>query len=393
MKQNFSIAMFSLLMLAFTACNNNSSMNTNTKDSTVADSSASLTQIPSAKNFQATIDGKQTNLYVLKNGNMQVAITNYGARVVSIIVPDKNDKPTDVAVGYDNVADYGKGGDTYFGAVVGRYGNRIAKGKFKIGGNGYTLAINNAPNSLHGGTKGFSRVVWDAQQSNDSSVTLTYLSKDMEEGYPGNLNVKVTYTVLSNQQLEINYEATTDKPTVLNLTNHSYFNLNEQGSGTINDHLFMINASTFTPVDSTLIPTGKFEAVKGTPFDFLTPKTLAATVDDSSNQQIKFGRGYDHNFVLNTKGNLNDKAAEVTGNESGIVMDVYTNQPGLQFYGGNFMDGSHALKNGKKDDYRTAFCMETQHYPDSPNQPNFPSTTLQPGKQYKSTTIYAFSTK
>lgn len=394
MKQSFSITIFSFLILAFTACNNNSSMNNNTKDSAAADSSTSSSvQIPSAENFQTTIDGKQTNLYVLKNGNMQVAVTNYGARIVSIIVPDKNGNPTDVAVGYDNVADYGKGGDTYFGAVVGRYGNRIAKGKFKLDGKEYTLAVNNGANSLHGGKTGYSRVVWDAQQPNDSSVVLTYLSKDGEEGYPGNLNVKVTYTVLSNQQLKINYEATTDKSTVLNLTNHTYFNLNGQSSGTINDHLFMINASTFTPVDSTLIPTGKLETVKGTPFDFSTAKTLAATVDDSSNQQIKFGHGYDHNFVLNTKDNLKEKAAEVTGNESGIVMDVYTDQPGLQFYGGNFMDGSHTLKNGKKDDHRTAFCMETQHYPDSPNQPNFPSTTLKPGQQYQTTTIYAFSAK
>ncbi|HYJ62683.1 MAG TPA: aldose epimerase family protein [Parafilimonas sp.] len=387
------VYILSFLIIAFTACNNSNQMNNENSDSTKTDSSTSTGLIPEAKNFQTTIDGKQTNLYVLKNGNMQVAITNYGARIVSIIVPDKNGNPTDVAVGYDAVQPYGEGGDTYFGAIVGRYGNRIAKGKFKLDGKEYTLATNNGANHLHGGNKGFSREVWDAQQQNDSTLVLTYLSKDGEEGYPGNLNAKVTYTVLSNDQLKIDYEATTDKNTVLNLTNHTYFNLNGQGNGTITNHSVMINASTYTPVDSTLIPTGKFESVKGTPFDFTTPTAIGARVNDSSNQQIKFGHGYDHNFVLNTKGNIDAKAAEVTGDESGIVMDVYTLQPGLQFYVGNFMNGSHTIKNGKKDDYRTAFCMETQHYPDSPNQPNFPSTELKPGQQYKTSTIYAFSVK
>ena len=389
-KNSNYILLFALL--AFTACQNSSNMN-NTSDSTATDSSANTSLIPSAKNFQTTINGKQTNLYVLKNGNMQVAVTNYGARVVSIVVPDKNGNPTDVAVGYDGVQPYTQGGDTYFGAVVGRYGNRIAKGRFKLDGIEYMLATNNGPNSLHGGNIGFSRVVWDAQQPNDSTVVLTYLSKNMEEGYPGNLTAKVTYTVLSNDKLKIDYEATTDKPTVLNLTNHTYFNLNGQGSGTILNHSVMINADKFTPVDSTLIPTGKLESVKGSPFDFITPQTIGSRANDSANQQIKFGHGYDHNFVLNTNGDINSKAAEVTGDQSGIVMDVYTTQPGLQFYIGNFMDGSHTLKGGKKDDYRTAFCMETQHYPDSPNQPNFPSTVLKPGQQYQSATIYQFSVK
>jgi aldose 1-epimerase len=390
---NYFTAAF--LILAFAGCQNNSTMN-NTSDSsstTKTDSSANTSLIPSAKNFQQNIDGKQTNLYVLKNGNMQVAITNYGARIVSIVVPDKNGNPTDVAVGYDNVADYGNGGDTYFGAIVGRYGNRIAKGKFKLDGKEYTLATNNGQNSLHGGKKGFSREVWEAQQLNDSTLQLTYISKDMEEGYPGNLTSKVTYTVLSNDKLKIDYEATTDKNTVLNLTNHCYFNLNGQGSGTILNHSVMIDADKFTPVDSTLIPTGKSQAVKGTPFDFTTANTIGSRVNDTTDQQLKYGHGYDHNYMLNTKGNISEKAAEVTGDQSGIVMDVYTLQPGLQFYIGNFMDGSHTLKQGKKDDFRTAFCIETQHYPDSPNQPNFPSTELKPGQQYQSTTIYAFSVK
>ncbi len=379
--------------IAFAACNNSSTMNNSNTDTTHVDSSSSSTQIPSAKNFQQTIDGKQTDLYVLKNGDMQVAVTNYGARVVSIIVPDENGKPTDVCVGFDNVEDYTKGGDTYFGAIVGRYGNRIAKGKFKLNGQEYTLPVNNAPNSLHGGDKGFSRVVWDAQQQNDSTLQLTYVSKDGEEGYPGNLTAKVTYTVLSNDALKIDYEATTDKPTVVNLTNHTYFNLNGQGSGTILNHMVMINADKYTPVDSTLIPTGKLEPVKGTPFDFTKPTEIGAGADDTSNEQINFGHGYDHNFVLNTKGDLNNKAAEVEGDASGIVMDVYTREPGLQFYIGNFMNASHIIKGAKKDEFRTAFCMETQHYPDSPNQPNFPSTVLKPGQQYQTTTIYKFSTK
>ncbi|MEP6513353.1 MAG: aldose epimerase family protein [Parafilimonas sp.] len=379
-----------ILSVAFAACNNSNQMNNNTAD-TIKIDSAKSSDIPSAKNFQSTIDGKPTGLYVLKNENMQVAVTNYGARVISIIVPDKNGNLTDVAVGYNAVQPYTEGGDTYFGAIVGRYGNRIAKGKFKLDGKEYTLATNNGANHLHGGNKGFSRVVWDAQQQNDSTLLLSYLSKDGEEGYPGNLNAKVIYTLTGDNQLKIDYEVTTDKPTVLNLTNHTYFNLNGQGSGTINNHLMMINADKYTPVDSTLIPTGSIEAVEGTPFDFRSQTPIGSRVNDTSNKQIKYGKGYDHNFILNTKGNMQMKAAEVTGDQSGIVMDIYTMEPGIQFYGGNFMDATHNIKGGKKDDYRTAFCLETQHYPDSPNQPSFPSTELIPGKQYKTTTVYTFS--
>ncbi len=383
----------------FTACNNNrqnnqeqsnDSINSNT-DSAKSESA----QLPDAKAFQQTIDGKQTNLYILKNkNNLQAAVTNYGARVVSLLVPDKNGKPTDVVVGYDNVRAYAEGGDTYFGAIVGRYGNRIAKGKFKLDGKEYALVTNNAPNHLHGGNKGFSRVVWGAQQPNDSTLMLTYVSKDGEEGYPGNLTAKVTYTVTNNNELKIDYEATTDKKTVVNLTNHSYFNLNGQGSGTINNHLMMINAYRYTPVDSTLIPLGKIESVVGTPFDFRSFTKIGARINDTGNIQLKYGKGYDHNFVLNKNKRTGlTKAAEVIGDQSGIVMDVYTKEPGIQFYGGNFMNGTHTIKGGKKDDYRTAFCLETQHYPDSPNHPAFPSTTLEPGKVYKTSTVYAFSIK
>jgi aldose 1-epimerase len=384
----FSISIFA--SLAFVACNN--AQQTTEEQSSDTTKSQPM-QTPDAKAFQQTIDGKPSNLYVLKNSNIVAAITNYGARVVSLLVPDKNGKMTDVVVGFDNVNDYTQGSDTYFGAIVGRYGNRIAKGKFELDGKEYTLPTNNGPNSLHGGDTGFSRKVWDAQQLNDSTLQLTYVSKDGEEGYPGTLTAKVTYTVMGNQGLKIDYHATTDKKTVVNLTNHSYFNLNGQGSGTINNHLVMINADKFTPVDSTLIPTGSLESVANTPLDFRSPTTIGARINDTSSLQLKYGKGYDHNFVINPTNDSLTKAAEVMGDQSGIVMDVYTDQPGMQFYGGNFMDGSHTIKGGKKDNYRTAFCLETQHYPDSPNHPDFPSTTLSPGEVYKTTTIYEFSVK
>ncbi|HMH23893.1 MAG TPA: aldose epimerase family protein [Puia sp.] len=359
------------------------------------DTTADVSVVPPYANaFHDNVDGKATDLFVLKNkNNAEVAITNYGARVVSLIVPDKNGKPTDVVVGYDSISKYVHLPESYFGAIVGRYGNRIAKGKFRLGGKVYTLATNNAPNHLHGGKKGFGAVVWDAKQLGDQSVELSYLSKDGEEGYPGNLQVKVVYTLTDSNELKIDYEATTDKATVLNLTNHSYFNLNGQGSGTINNHLLRINADKCTPVDSTLIPTGKIEPVAGTPLDFRHPATIGSRIS-ADNIQLKYGKGYDHNFVLNPKkgGGLNE-AATVLGDQSGIFMEVYTTEPGVQFYGGNFMAGVNALKAGKKDDYRTAFCLETQHYPDSPNEPSFPSTELSPGKVYKTETVYKFSVK
>jgi len=355
-------------------------------DTTASASKAVPATLPNAAAFNSTVDGKPTALYILKNsGKVQAAITNYGARVVSLLVPDKNGVLTDVALGYDSIGPYVHGPETYFGAIVGRYGNRIAKGKFKLNGKEYTLATNNGPNSLHGGKKGFGAVVWDGKQVNDSTVELTYLSKDGEEGYPGNLKVTVTYT-LAGDALQIGYEASTDKATVANLTNHTYFNLNGQGSGTINNHVLQISASRYTPVDSTLIPTGKLDSVAGTPFDFRQPTAIGSRINQD-NQQLKYGKGYDHNFVLDKSAT----AVTISGDQSGIVMKVTTDQPGVQFYGGNFMTGANTLKGGKKDDYRGAFCLETQHYPDSPNQPTFPSTEIKPGQTWKSTTTYEFS--
>jgi aldose 1-epimerase len=347
--------------------------------------------LPNRNAYQETVDGKRTDLYILKNSKgMTAAITNYGGRIVGIWVPDKNGKMRDVVVGLGSVKDYQSPNDAFFGALIGRYGDRIGHAKFKLDGKQYTLFANNGPNTLHGGKKGFSAQVWDAKQSGDSVLQLSYLSKDMEEGFPGNLNVQVTYTLTNDNELKIDYKATTDKKTVVNLTNHAYFNLNGEGSGVINNHVLQINADKYTPVDSTLIPTGKIEPVAGTAFDFRNPTPIGAHINDSS-EQLKFGKGYDHNFVLNGSGMK--KAATITGDQSGIVLTVYTDQPGIQFYGGNFMQGQNRFKEGAKDEHRTAFCLETQHFPDSPNQPSFPSTVLEPGKEFHSTTIYKFDTK
>jgi aldose 1-epimerase len=253
------------------------------------------------------------------------------------------------------------------------------------------LFTNNGANTLHGGKKGFQDVVWDANQANDSTLELHYISKDMEEGFPGNLDVKVTYTVTADNGVKIDYLATTDKKTVVNLTNHAFFNLNGEGSGTINNHILQINASQYTPVDATLIPIGKNEPVQATPFDFTRPTAIALRGNDSANQQIKFGKGYDHNFVLSDNSTAMKHAATISGDKSGIEMMVYTQEPGLQFYGGNFMKSKNTFKGGSKDDFRTAFCLETQHFPDSPNQPAFPSTVLEPGQTYKTSSVYRFS--
>ena len=390
---NFFKSFFAIsFMFTAAGCNNNT-----TEKTTVTENDSvttTTTMLPSGAGFQQTIDNKKTGLYILKNSNgMQAAITNFGGRLVSLLVPDKDGKLTDVVIGFDSVQQYQASTEPYFGATIGRYGNRIAKGKFTLDGKQYSLATNNGTNTLHGGKKGFQYVVWDAKQTGDSVLELTYLAKDMEEGYPGNLQVKVIYTLTKANELKLDYEATTDKKTVVNLTNHAFFNLNGQGSGTINNHVLMIHADSYTPVDSTLIPTGKNEPVANTPFDFRSPTMIGKNVD-ANDTQIKNGKGYDHNFVLNeNKGTGLNTAAIVTGDKTGIVMEVLTQEPGIQFYGGNFMHSKNKMKDGGMDDFRTAFCLETQHFPDSPNQPAFPSTVLEPGKTYKTSSVYRFSIK
>jgi aldose 1-epimerase len=384
--------------LLLAACGNNQPAPSAADTTATANARTAASLLPNPDSFRDTVDGQTTGLYFLHNGNLTVAITNYGARVVSLIVPDKNGNPTDIVLGYDSIGKYIHQPDTYFGAIVGRYGNRIGHAKFKLNGKEYTLYKNNGPNTLHGGKKGFDAVVWNARKLDTATLRLTYLSKDGEEGYPGNLLVTVNY-VLDSNGLRIDYEATTDKATVLNLTNHSYFNLNGQGSGNVNNHLLQINAIIYTPVDTGLIPTGELDTVGGTPFDFRQPTAIGARVNDTANQQIRFGKGYDHNWFLSpTKSGPRfgyrgrGPAAVATGDLSGIVLSVFTDQPGIQFYGGNFMTGTNPLKGGKTDGYRTAFCLETQHFPNSPNEPSFPTTVLKPGEKYQSWTFFKFAT-
>lgn len=343
------------------------------------------------KNFEKIVDGKSVGLYVLENDQGTVAeITNYGGKVVSLWLPDKSGNYEDVVLGHENIDDFLNAKEKYFGALIGRYGNRIAHGKFTLDGKEYTLATNNGDNSLHGGNKGFDAVVWDAKQVDAQTLELTYLSKDGEEGYPGNLSVRVLYQLTDANELKIEYWATTDQSTVVNLTHHSFFNLHGAGNGTINDHLLQIHAAHYTPVDAGLIPTGEIAAVEGTPFDFQELKPIGAELE-VKNQQLDYGMGYDHNFVLEQNGEGLNYAAKVVEPTSGRALEVYTNEPGLQFYGGNFLDGSIVGKEGKAYEFRTAFCLETQHFPDSPNQPNFPSTRLDPGEEYYSICVYKFS--
>ena len=378
-----------LAVIGFASCQSGTKKSSSA-DSLKNDSIAVVKLV--ADSFKKEIDGKQTMLYTLKNKNNAEAIfTNYGGRLVSLLVPDKDGKLVDVVVGFKSVNDYEKSTEPYFGATIGRYGNRIAKGKFTLEGKTYSLFTNNGQNTLHGGKKGYQYVVWDATQPSANTLVLHYLSKDGDENFPGNLDVKVTYTLTDDNELKMDYEAKTDKTTIVNLTNHAFFNLNGDGSGEILNHEVQIYADEYTPVDSTLIPTGKIEKVKGTPFDFTKATTIGARINDK-NEQLTFGKGYDHNYVLNkTKAMGMFHAATVKGDKSGIVMDIYTQEPGLQFYSGNFMQSKNTFKTGAKDDFRTAIALETQHFPDSPNQPAFPSTVLKPGQVYKTSSVYKFS--
>jgi len=345
------------------------------------------------KGFDTLLNGKKTMLFTLKNKNgIQVTLTNYGARAVSILVPDKHGKPVDIILGYDNLEGYLHSNDPYFGATVGRYANRIANGKFSIDGKEYTLAINDicGPNHLHGGKMGFTHVVWDAKNVGKNAVEFSYLSNDLEEGYPGNMHVWVTYTLTDDNALQINYRATTDAPTICNLTHHSYFNLNGAGEGDVLGHIMYINADYFTPVDKEQIPTGEIWPVKGTPFDFNMPTAIGARVD-ADDKQVKLGRGYNHNYVLNkTEGEPVELAVRVYSPVTGIVLEMFTDEPGVQFYSCGFMDGKDIGKGNKAYRCNGAFCLEAQHFPDSPNQANFPTTRLNPGEEYTQSCIYKF---
>ncbi|MFC0515588.1 aldose epimerase family protein [Mucilaginibacter angelicae] len=389
MKNNKNLLMMlSCSAALFAACNGNPK----TTDSTVKDSASTTTQhVPDSANFEADLQGQKVKLFTLKNtSGATVAITNYGGRLVSLLVPDKDGKATDVILGYDSVKSYQKRGEPYFGAIIGRYGNRIAKGKFTLDGKAYQLDINDGVNTLHGGFNGFYGKVFSAKQLSASQLELTYVSKDGEGGYPGNLTATVVYTLGDDNSLKIEYKATTDKTTVVNLTNHAYFNLNGAGSPTITDNVLQINADAFLPVDTTLIPTGKLQPVKGTPFDFTVSKTIGKDIG-TADEQLKNGKGYDHNFVLN-KHDLTTPIATVKSTVTGITLEVFTEEPGLQFYSGNFLTGATKDgKGGKAYPYRSAFCLETQHFPDAPNQAAFASTVLKPGQTYHTVTIYKFS--
>ena len=344
------------------------------------------------ESFGKTADGANVDIYTLKNTHgVEAKITNYGGILVSLKVPDKNGKFDDVVLGFNDLDSYLKG-HPYFGALIGRYGNRIAKGRFSLNGTEYKLAVNNGENHLHGGIKGFDKVVWTGQESKTKAgpaVTLTYLSKDGEEGYPGNLNVTVVYTLTNNDELKIDYSATTDKDTVLNLTHHSYFNLAGEGNGDILNHRVTINANRFLPTDAGSIPTGELRPVVKTPFDFLKAHAIGERIN-ADEEQIKLGNGYDHNWIINGRMGVMRLAATASDPSSGRTMQVWTTEPGVQFYTGNFLDGTLTGKSGKIYQRRYGFCFETQHYPDSPNHAAFPTTTLKKGATFRSSTVYKF---
>ena len=355
---------------------------------------------PRPQPFGMTHRREAVSLYTLKNAHgMEAKVLDYGGIIVSLRVPDRNGRLDDVVLGFDSLGDYERG-SPYFGAIIGRYGNRIARGRFTLDGRTYTLATNNGPNHLHGGVRGFDKVIWSVtpfQRSDSVGLVMNYTSPDGEEGYPGTLRATVTYTLTDKNEFIFDYQATTDRPTPVNLTQHSYFNLAGDGKGDILGHVVTLNADRFTPVDSTLIPTGEMKSVAGTPFDFRTSTAIGARID-RNDEQLRYGRGYDHNFVLN-KGGRGGKggiegdvtlAAHVYEPTTGRVMEISTTEPGLQFYSGNFLDSTLRGKQGVVYGHRSGFAMETQHFPDSPNKPAFPSTILRPGEEYRSRTIYRF---
>ncbi len=343
----------------------------------------------SKHSFGKTPDGASVDIYTLKDGALEARITTYGGIVTSLKVPDKKGNSADVVLGFDSLDGY-LGKSPYFGAIIGRYGNRIAAGKFALGGKTYSIPANDGPNALHGGPRGLDKVVWKAKEISHG-IELSYVSPDGDQGFPGALSAVVRYT-LRGKDLKIEYSATTDKDTVLNLTNHSYFNLAGQGQGDILQHQVKLNAARYTPVDEGLIPTGELAPVEGTPFDFRKATAVGARINDD-NEQLHRGKGYDHNWVLDGGGGKLSEAAEVYEPATGRVMQVWTDQPGVQFYTGNFLDGTIIGKEGKVYQRRSALCLETQHFPDSPNHANFPSTELKSGKTYHTVTIYRFSSR
>ena len=390
--RNIQIAAVIMLALLQFNCKDAKKENAPSKETAekIADSAKTVLE---TKNFDTIIDGKKVNLFWIENQGIKAAFTNYGGRLVGLWVADKNGKPTDVVVGMNSAAGFKNATEPYFGATIGRVGNRIAKGKFTLEGKQYQVPLNNGKNALHGGVKGFQDVVWDAVKTNENTLVFSYVSPDGEQGFPGNLKVKVTYTIADDNSVKMEYEATTDKTTVVNLTNHAFFNLNGEGSGTILNHELQIYANEFTPVDEGLIPNGELKAVKNTPFDFTSKHTIGERIE-TKDEQLKFGKGYDHNYVLNgTKKNGLNHAATISGDKSGIVMDIFTQEPGLQFYSGNFMQSKNIFKSGSKDDFRTAFALETQHFPDAPNQPKFATIVLKPGQKYHTVSYYQFSVK
>lgn len=347
--------------------------------------------------FVAEFRGDSTALYTLVNASgAEACITNFGGRIVSLMMPDKDGNLKDVVLGFDSVQAYFPENNlSDFGSSVGRYANRINEGKFKLDSIEYNLPLNNGKHSLHGGGElgdlGWQYRVYKADQKNDSTLVLTIDSKDGDNGYPGNLTASVTFVLRSDNALDISYSATTDKPTIINMTNHSYFNLNGDPNTPVTDNLLKVNASQITPIDSTYMTDGTMMDVKGTPFDFIEPRAVGEKIKDFSNAQVKNGNGYDHNFVLDTKGDISQIAAELSSPVTGIVLDVYTNEPGIQIYSGNFLNGTQTGKNGIVYNQHAGICLETQHYPDSPNKPQWPSTRLNPGEKYNSHCIYKFS--
>ncbi len=374
--------MISLLLLPWLGCSEQKPATTQ-----------ALTGLDPAR-FTARVDEKAVALYFLHNrAGLHMAVTNYGARVVALLTPDRQGRLDDIVLGFDSLQGYLDSQEPYFGAAIGRYGNRIADGRFTLNNRTYQLARNNNGQSLHGGPKGFHNVVWEAQPAGTDQLVLKYVSRDGEEGYPGTLTVEMKYSLTPDNAFRIEYTATTDQPTVLNLTHHSFFNLHGAGNGTIDDHELMIYADRYTPVDSVLIPTGELALVEGTAMDFRTATAIGARLQ-AEFDQFKLARGYDHNYALNrTAASGLQPAARVYDPVSGRVMEVLTTEPGLQFYGGNFLDGAQVGKGGKPYLFRTAFCLETQHFPDSPNQPQFPSVVLNPGETYHHICEYKFSAR